>query len=82
MFPATTWEREASLVILLLKPHKEVAMILRLDPGPFNATGSLFSKMMVTIILLFVAALLYLSAPANDHHSFGGRTHSAAFPAE
>ena len=58
-------------------------MILYDNPGPRTETGRLFSKMMMTIILLTTLALVYFGSQSSNNDAFIGRTPSTALiPAE
>jgi hypothetical protein len=52
------------------------------DHEPRAATGRLFSRMMVTVVLLTMLALIGFGPRSGNHEAFGGRTPSSTFPAE
>jgi hypothetical protein len=57
-------------------------MILYDNPSRRTETGRLFSKMMVTIILLTTLALIAFGPQSRNYDTFGGRTHSELVPTE
>ena len=46
------------------------------DHDPRAATGRLFSRMMVTVVLVTTLALIAFGAQSGNHEAFGGRTPS------
>lgn len=51
------------------------------NQDPRSATGRLFSKMMVTIIVITTLALLYFGPQSRNHEVFGGRAPATSLDA-